>query len=191
MQWRTGTFGRNWIRCQRTTTHAGGSVASAKLTAQFGRTACNVSLLYTQQSTEYPSLTVQVLPRDAEDLPFPNHVRCLDPLNHHPRRAAGSWPLHRSQAAFDVTVIGFDPIIAVAASSLPAMPPDLSLGTHVAKRIVDSLTGRVVHSDRNAGTRIRAVTETRHANARPARRAGSTASRPRRPAPRRAPATRR
>ena len=75
-----------------------------------------------------PSLAVQVAPRNPEHLAFSYHLGCFDSLNHRPRRFRRPWPLHRAQPALDVTVIGFDPIITVAARSLAATARQATLG---------------------------------------------------------------
>jgi hypothetical protein len=63
---------------------------------------------------------VQVSPGNPEDLPFANHLCCLNPLNDCPCRRFRPWSLHGSQAPLDMTVIGFDPVIAVPSSALSA-----------------------------------------------------------------------
>ena len=77
-------------------------------------------LLYAEQGRECPRLTSQIAPRNPENLPLPNHLCRLDPLNRSPRRRWRSWPLHATKSAFDVPVIGLDPVIRVAPGSLLA-----------------------------------------------------------------------
>jgi len=73
-------------------------------------------------------LAVRVAPRNPEHLAFSYHLGCFDSLNHHPLRRRRSWTLHRPQPALDVAVIGFDPIITVAARSLAAAARQATLG---------------------------------------------------------------
>ena len=63
------------------------------------------SLRNTQESTENPGLPVQVVPRDSQRLPFPYHLRRLDPLNHRPSRPLGPRALHRTQPSFHMAVV--------------------------------------------------------------------------------------
>jgi hypothetical protein len=79
-----------------------------------------------QESTEHPSLPMQILPRDPEYLALAYHPHCLDRLNHRPRPRCRPRPLHGSQPPLDVTMIRFDPIVTVAPRTLTAMWSDVS-----------------------------------------------------------------
>ena len=67
---------------------------------------------------------MQVVSRDSQHLPFPNHLRRLDPLNHRPSRLLGPRSLHRAQPPFHMPVVGFNAIIAVAPGAMLAAPLD-------------------------------------------------------------------
>src|SRR5262245_33590066 len=71
---------------------------------------------------------MQVLPRNAKHLALPYHLCGLDPLNHCPRRCGRPRSLHGTQPPLNVTVIGFDTVIAVAARSLTATPRHMTIG---------------------------------------------------------------
>jgi hypothetical protein len=53
---------------------------------------------------ESPKLNTQ----DHEDLPFSNHLYCLNSGHQHTRGLCCSRALHRAQPSFDMAVIGFD-----------------------------------------------------------------------------------
>jgi hypothetical protein len=65
---------------------------------------------------------MQILPRNAEHLAFSDHLYRFNSLDHRPSRHRRPRSLHRTQPTLHLPVIGFDPVIAVAASSLPAPP---------------------------------------------------------------------
>jgi hypothetical protein len=79
-------------------------------------------------------LSVQVAAGNTESLSFANHVCRFDSLNYRPGRRFRSRPLHRAQPPFDVAVIGFDPVIAIALGSLTIAPRDAPLGLEFPKR---------------------------------------------------------
>jgi hypothetical protein len=54
--------------------------------------------------------------------------------NYRPGRRFRSRPLHRAQPPFDVAVIGFDAVIAIAPGSLTIAPRDAPLGLEFPKR---------------------------------------------------------
>ena len=59
-----------------------------------------------------------ILPRYSQDLSLSNHLHRFDPLNYPPGRCCGARPLHPAQAAFDMAVIRFDPVIGVLPGTL-------------------------------------------------------------------------
>ena len=61
---------------------------------------------------------MQVPPRYSEHLALSYHLGGLDPLNDGPCRCFRPRSLHGTQPALDVTVIGFDAVIAVATRPL-------------------------------------------------------------------------
>ena len=74
----------------------------------------------TEQSSEHPGLPVPVLSGDPKHLPFANHLHRLDSGNiHRAGRRRRPRTLHGPQPTFHVTVVGFDAVIRVAASSTP------------------------------------------------------------------------
>jgi hypothetical protein len=77
---------------------------------------------------------MQILPGNAEHLALSDYLRCLDPLYYRPRRYRRPRPLHRSYSPLDVAVIGFDPVITIAAHSLTAMPPHAAVGLQLSNR---------------------------------------------------------
>ena len=80
------------------------------------RRADYLALIECQQCPKYPGLAKEV-PRK----PFANHVYRFDRLNQ-PSRVWAAWPLHRSQASFNGSMIRFDPVVGVASRSLAARP---------------------------------------------------------------------
>src|SRR5689334_22546868 len=70
---------------------------------------------------------MQISPRDPEHLALPYHLRRLDALNRRPRRACRAGSLHCAQSSFDMTVIRFDPVIAVAPGPLTTSPGYIAL----------------------------------------------------------------
>ena len=63
---------------------------------------------------------MQVPPRYSEHLALSYHLGGLDPLNDGPCRCFRPRSLHGTQPALDVTVIGFDAVIAVTPCPLAA-----------------------------------------------------------------------
>src|SRR5215469_13359747 len=61
---------------------------------------------------------MRIPPGNPEHLAFSDHVCCFDPLNQCPSYSRGSGSLHGTQPSFNVTVIGFDAVIAVATRPL-------------------------------------------------------------------------
>ena len=89
--------------------------------------APGLNLCNAQESTEDPSLPVQVVVSDAQHLPLSNHLRGLDSLNNCPRGPLGPRSLHGTQSSLYVPVVGFNSVIAVALGSLAASAMDLAL----------------------------------------------------------------
>ena len=75
---------------------------------------------------------MEVVPGDPEYLPLPDDVRCFYSLNHCCRRRRRSRPLHYSQTPFHMSVIGFDRVVCVPASPLPARRTDLAFRLQLA-----------------------------------------------------------
>jgi hypothetical protein len=51
---------------------------------------------------------------------------CLDSSDYHACGRRGSRTLHRAQASFDMTVVGFDAIIRVASDAMPTAVTELT-----------------------------------------------------------------
>ena len=76
----------------------------------------------TKQSAKDPSLSMQVVSRDPEYLPFANHLRRFNTPNHCPCGHPRPGTLHRSQSAFHMPMVRLDPVIDETMRSLTAAP---------------------------------------------------------------------
>ena len=91
-------------------------------------------LVETEEGAKHPGLSAKVGSGNPEHLSFANHLHRLDSRNHRPRRRHRSWPLHGAQSTLHVSVIGFDAIIRITASSLTARTMQLALALQLPNR---------------------------------------------------------
>src|SRR5262245_47325174 len=95
---------------------------------------------------------MQVLPRNTKHLALPYHLCGFGPLNHCPRRC-GPWSLHGTQPPLNVTVIGFDTVIAVATRSLTATPRYMTIGLEAHEWPLDNSAVRRARQRAAVGSR--------------------------------------
>ena len=110
-----------------------GSAATSAITSMTGHRWNVATLCSVQESAEHPSLPVQVLSRDPQNLSLANHLRRFDSLNHRPCRRHRPRSLHGSESPFDVPMVGFDSVIAVASSGPPAIAVQLPFRLQLSK----------------------------------------------------------